>query len=104
MERKNFSKEFKLQVLQELETGKTLSQVCQEHELKQSLVCRWRSERERNPQYAFAGRGNPSKEETKTAQLEQKVGQLTMEIDFLKRVNKALQGKLLDIKKTRPEP
>lgn len=104
MVRKNFSKEFKLQVLQELEAGKTLSQVCQEHELKQTLVCRWRREREASPQYAFAGRGNPAKEETKTAQLEQKIGQLTMEIDFVKRVNKALQFKLMDIKKTRPEP
>lgn len=104
MQRKNFSKDFKLQVLQELEAGKTLGRVCQEHELKQSLVCRWRREREQAPQYAFAGRGNPSKEETKTAQLEQKIGQLTMELDFVKRVNKALQAKLVDIKKTRPEP
>ncbi len=103
MLRKNFSKEFKLQVLQELEAGKTLSQVCQEHELKQSLVCRWRREREQSSQYAFAGKGNPAKEETKTAQLEQKVGQLTMEIDFIKRVNKALQSTLVDLKKTRPE-
>lgn len=103
MSRKNFSKGFKLQVLQELEAGKTLGQVCQEHELKSSLVCRWRREREQVPQYAFAGRGNPSKEETRIAQLEQKIGQLTMDNDFLKRVNTALQGKLFDIKKTRPE-
>lgn len=104
MERRTFSKELKLQVLQELETGKTLTQVSQEHELKSDLVCRWRNEYQQNPAFAFSGKGNPSREETKEAQLERKIGQLTMENDFIKRVNKALQMKLLDIKKTRQEP
>ena len=90
-----------MQVLQELSSGKTMGDICREHNIKQTLVCRWRREHEQGPQYAFAGKGNPSKENTKTAQLEQKVGQLTMEIDFVKRVNSSLQIRLTYLKKTR---
>ena len=101
MERKSFSKEFKLQVVQELSSGKTMTEICREHNLKTSLVCRWRREHEQGPQYAFAGNGKPSKEQTKVVQLEQKIGQLTMEVDFLKRMNASLQSRFTDIKKTR---
>jgi transposase len=65
MEKRKFSREFKLQVLQELDVGKTPAQVCREHGLKIDLVCRWRREYRDNPEHAFSGRGNPSTTDTK---------------------------------------
>jgi transposase len=55
MEKRNFSREFKLQVVQELQSGKSVTEVCNEHDLKSTLVCRWRREYQKNPEHAFSG-------------------------------------------------
>lgn len=96
---RNFTKEFKLQVVQEVLSGKPVAQVCREHSLYASLVCTWRRNYQQNPELAFNGRGIPSTEETKNAELERKIGQLYLENDFLKRVNSVLQQKLAEAKK-----
>jgi len=101
MGKRKFSREFKLQVLQELDSGKAPAQVCREHDLKIDAVCRWRKEYRDNPEHAFSGRGNPSTQETKVAQLERKIGQLYMENEFIKRVNANLQSRLSELKKKR---
>ena len=100
MNKRKFSREFKLQVVQALQAGKAPAEVAREHDLKIDLVCRWRKEHQRDPQLAFSGRGNPSKEDAKYAQLERKIGQLYLENDFLKRVNNNLQNRLVELKKT----
>ncbi len=96
---RNFTKEFKLQVVQELLSGKPVVEVCREHNIYASLACRWRKEHQQNPEDAFEGRGNPSSEGTRNAELERKIGQLYLENDFLKRVNSVLQQKLVESKK-----
>jgi transposase-like protein len=45
---------------------------------------RWRDEFRRGPGNSFAGSGKRRWDETRVAQLERKVGQQTLEIDFLK--------------------
>ena len=85
VERRRFSREFKLGVLRELESGKSVAEVCREHDLTRFLVARWRREREENPGNAFAGNGNACKDEARTRELERLVGQLYAENDFLKR-------------------
>lgn len=85
MERRRFSREFKLQVLRELEGGKSVAQVCREHDLTRFLVSRWRREHDDNPGNAFAGKGKACREEARTRELERLVGQLYAENDFLKR-------------------
>lgn len=97
--RRSFNKEFKERVLAELATGRPVAQICKEYELLPTLVSRWRREQMQNPGLAFAGKGNPAKIETKIAQLEQKVGQQAMEIDFINRVNKAMFEKIKEFKK-----
>jgi transposase len=97
--RRSFNKEFKERVLAELAAGKPVAQICKEHELLPTLVSRWRREQMQNKGLAFAGKGNPAKTETKIAQLEQKVGQQAMEIDFINRVNKAMFEKIKEFKK-----
>lgn len=94
-----FTKEFKLQVVQELLSGRPVVEVCREHNLYASLVCTWRRNYQQNPELAFSGRGIPSTEETKNAELERKIGQLYLENDFLKKVNSVLQQKLVEVKK-----
>lgn len=103
MSKRSFTREFKLNVLQELEAGKTPSEVCREHDLKIDLVCRWRREYQQDSKLAFSGKGNPNREDTKRAQLERKIGQLYLENEFLKRVNYRLQERIAESKKTRSQ-
>lgn len=99
MGKKMFTKEFKMQVVHELLAGKRPTELAREHDIKIDAICRWRKAFEQNPQHAFAGNGNPSTQETKEAQLERKIGQLTMEMDFIKKVNANLQKALAESKK-----
>ena len=91
--RRRFSREFKLQVLQELESGKDMAELCREHNLTRFLVARWRREYEESPGLAFSGNGNPSTDASKIAELEKIVGQLYVENDFLKRALANLKQK-----------
>jgi transposase len=99
LKRRKFSREFKVSLLGELEAGRSLVEVCREREVDFTTVCRWKREYQENPLHAFSGKGNPSTEETKTAQLERKIGQQAMEIDFLKKVNSSFQARLAELKK-----
>lgn len=99
MSKRKFSKEFKMQVVQQVQSGKAPVQVAREHDLKIDLVSRWKREYQGNPQFAFSGKGNPNREDTKTAQLERKIGQLYMQIEFVKKVNANLQARLAELKK-----
>ena len=87
--RRMYSRDFKLQVVKELEGTKTLAQIVREYEIEQSVVGRWYREYRQNGDKAFTGNGKPYKEDARIAALERKIGQLTIENDFLK---KALQG------------
>ncbi|MBU2100863.1 transposase [Candidatus Micrarchaeota archaeon] len=99
--RKKFTREFKLSVLQEIESGKTAVQVCRERDLNKDLIYRWKKEVEANPTNAFAGKGNTWKLEAKNAELERTIGKLYMENEFVKKVNTNLQAKLTESKKNR---
>ena len=51
------SREFKLEVCQQLATGeKRPAQICREHQLVQSLVQRWRKQYEQHGELAFTPR------------------------------------------------
>lgn len=99
MGKKTFSKEFKLQILQELEAGKSTTELSREYELKPALIRGWKLQYRKNPEHAFSGKGIPSTTDTKIAQLERKIGQQAMEIDFVKKVNANLQAVLAELKK-----
>lgn len=99
MKKRKFSREFKLEVLHDLESGKNIAQVCREKEIDHSLICSWKKEYEKNPDFAFSGKGNPSSTETKVEQLERVIGQLYLEKEFLKKVVNSLQKRLAETKK-----
>ncbi len=83
--RRQFSREFKLQVIREIEAGKTVAQAAREHQLRPNLIGRWQKQHGEYGERSFAGAGHSYTESAKIAELERKVGQLTMEADLLKK-------------------
>lgn len=83
------SREFKLDVVRQVESGaKRPAQVCREFELAESLLLRWRHECELRGEAAFTPR-LPSREqalEARIAELERYCGQLSLELATVKKV------------------
>jgi transposase-like protein len=44
--------------LRELESGKSMAQVCRENDIHPTLAIRWKIEYNENPETAFRGKGN----------------------------------------------
>jgi transposase len=85
LKRRQFSREFKLRVLREIEAGKSLAQASRHHQLHPTLIGRWRQQHRRYGEKAFAGNGHAYQEEARVAELERMIGQLTMENALLKK-------------------
>ncbi len=86
MSRRRFSKEFKQTAVQRLQSGQSVAEVARALEVHPSDLHRWRRELQEHGGRAFSGAGKKRAEESRVAELERKVGQQAMEIDFLKRV------------------
>jgi transposase len=84
LSRRKFTKEVKLAAIQQLETGSSAAEVARAFEVNPNLLHRWRKEFRHGPRNAFPGVGKRRWDETQVAQLERKVGQQALEIDFLK--------------------
>jgi transposase-like protein len=84
LSRRKFTKEMKLAAVQQLATGSSAAEVARAFEINPNLLHRWRKEFRHGPGNAFPGPGKRRWEEKRVAQLERKVGQQTLEIDFLK--------------------
>ncbi len=87
--RREFTRDFKVSVVRELESGKSMAELCREHELHPSLVSKWQRDWRDNPDLAFSGRGKASSPAAKIAEYERLVGRLYAENALLK---KALSG------------
>ena len=83
--RRQFNKEFKLAAVRRLEQGVSIAEAARALEVSPSVLQRWRTEFRQGSGNAFPGNGKPRWSEGRIAELEQKVGQQTMEIDFLKK-------------------
>ena len=84
LSRRTFTKEVKLAAIRQLESGSSAAEVARAYEVNPNLLHRWRKEYRHGPGNAFPGTGKRRWDEAKIAQLERKVGQQTVEIDFLK--------------------
>lgn len=89
--RRIFTREFKVAAVKELESGKPAGYVARRLEIKPTLLHRWRQELKKHPTRAFSGQGKPIQGDSREAELERKVGQMTMEIDFLKKLLRSLE-------------
>ena len=79
--RRVFTREFKLAAVKELESGKPLGYVARQLEVNANA----------QPTKAFSGQGRRVLGESREAELERKIGQLTMENDFLKRLLRSFE-------------
>jgi transposase len=63
LKRRRFTREFKRQVLREIEVGKSIAQAAREHAIHPNQIGKWRREHARYAEQAFAGNGHRDKEE-----------------------------------------
>jgi transposase len=84
LSRRIFTKEFKLAAVQRLEQGVSLGEVARALEVNPNVLHRWRREFRQGPGNVFPGHGKQRWSEGRMAELERKIGQQTLEIDFLK--------------------
>lgn len=89
-----YSRDLKVTLMRALDVGSTAGELARKYQLSPKLLERWRAEWRARGELAFPGLGRrgvdrPALDEAhRIAELERKIGQLTMENDFLK---KALQ-------------
>jgi len=85
LKRREFTKEFKLQVVAEVDAGKPQAQVAREHQVTANTIAKWRKQLRQYKEHAFNGRGKVYTDEARIGELERMVGRLTMENDLLKK-------------------
>lgn len=85
LKRRVFSREFKLHVLKEVQSGKTQAEVARKYQILPKLISRWLGEHETYAEQAFAGQGNTYTERARIAALERKIAQLESENKLLKK-------------------
>lgn len=86
LKRRVFTKDFKLQVIRQVQAGKSIAQAAREHDLHPNLIAKWQKLNELYAQDAFQGNGHAYTQEAKIAELERLIGQQTVEISLLKKV------------------
>lgn len=84
LSRRKFTREFKLAVIERVQAGASLGEAARAFEVHPNLVQRWCREFREGPASAFPGAGKRRVEPDRLAQLERKIGQQALEIDFLK--------------------
>ena len=110
LSRRRFTREFKMAAIERLEQGVSIGEVARALEVNPNVLQRWRREFRQGPGNAFPGLGKRRWAEGRVAELERKIGQQVLEIDFLKgclqrideqRMLQALHGKP---RSARPSP
>ena len=92
--RSTYSRDLKVAAMRALDAGSTTGEIARKYQLSPKLLERWRGEWRAKGELAFPGIGRrgaglPALDDAhRIADLERKIGQLTMENDFFK---KALQ-------------
>jgi transposase len=88
-----YGRDLKITIMRALDAGSTIAEIARKYQVSPKLLERWRGEWRARGESAFPGLGRralrePQDDGQRIAELERKVGQMTMENDFLK---KALQ-------------
>ena len=81
--RRQYTRDFKIGVIREVESGKTLAQVSRENGISPLLIVKWRKQYFDDPENAF--RGNETYKNARIAELERMVGRLYAENELLKK-------------------
>ncbi len=94
MKRRKYTRDFKIGVIREIESGKPPAQVSRENGISPSLIVKWRKQYIEDPENAFKGNGRTYRETARIAELERIVGQLYAENEFLKKALTVLEGRV----------
>ena len=65
--RSTFSRDFKLEVVREVESAKSQAQVAREHQINSPMLSRWCRQHRRYKDKAFSGKGQPHNDEARIA-------------------------------------
>ena len=84
LSRRMFTKEFKLAAVRRLEQGVSIGEAARALEVSANVLHRWRAEFRSGAGNVFPGNGKQRWAEGRIAELERKIGQQALEIDFLK--------------------
>jgi transposase len=86
--RQQYPRELKIATMRELDSGKSMAEVARMYQLSPKRLETWRSEWRAKGELAFPGNGarpQAKLDGERIPELERKIGQQAMEIDFLKK-------------------
>jgi len=86
--RQEYSRELKLAAMREIDSGKGMAEVARMYQLSPKRLETWKGEWRAKGELAFPGKGAQPQSKLnadRISELERKIGQQTMEIDFLKK-------------------
>jgi transposase len=86
--RQQYSRELKIAIMRELDSGKSTAEVARAYQVSPNRLMAWRGEWRAKGELAFPGhwaRRQATLDAERIPELERKIGQMTMEIDFLKK-------------------
>ena len=86
--RQQYSRELKIACMRELDSGKGMAEVARQYQLSPKRLETWKGEWRAKGELAFPGKGARPRarlDAERIAELERKIGQQAMEIDFLKK-------------------
>ena len=96
MQKRVHSREFKLDIVRQVETGqKRPAQACREYGVAESVLSRWRKEYHERGEAAFQPErpDGPTTQEQRILELEQFCGQLALENQILKKTLQRLESR-----------
>jgi transposase len=86
--RQQYSRELKIATMRELDSGKSTAEVARAYQVSPNRLMAWRGEWRAKGELAFPGhwaRPEAKLDAERIPELERKIGQMTMEMDFLKK-------------------
>jgi transposase-like protein len=86
--RQQYPRELKISIMRELDSGKSTAEVARAYQVSPNRLMAWRGEWRAKGEVAFPGhwaRPQAKLDAERIPELERKIGQMTIEIDFLKK-------------------
>jgi transposase len=93
LSRRTFTEEFKLAAVHRLQAGIPIRELSGELEVSRNMLYRWMREFRKAPGEAFPGNGQAHWSGSRVADLERKIGQQALEIDYLKKCLQRIEDK-----------
>jgi len=100
MPRQEYSRELKIAVMREIDSGKSSAEVARMYQLSPKRLEAWKADWRAKGEQAFPGKGSHPQsrlDAERIVELERKIGQQTMEIDFLKKALRRFREQALPV-------